>query len=165
MEWVPYANITEVIGLIDILQNNDGSMRIESLQKYLGIEIDEILPVIDAAKIIGLVTITRDCINLTNMGEKLYSLDPEKRKEVISTSICDMPVFKKIVSVLRKNGPQPKAYLIGMIEKELFKKESEIQFRRIVQWGRYAEIIYYDAEKNEMRLNATCAAKMPEKEK
>jgi NitT/TauT family transport system ATP-binding protein len=163
MQWVPYANITEVIGLIDILYSNEGSMRIESLQKYLGIEIDELLPVIDAAKIIGLAMITRDCINITNMGKSLNAMNPEKRKALISAEICKMPVFRKIASVLKKEGPKPKAYFLRMIEKELFAKESEMQFRRIIQWGRYAEILSYDAAKDEMDISLACAA--PDSEK
>jgi len=163
MQWVPYANITEVIGLVDILYSNEGSMRIESLQKYLGIEIDELLPVIDAAKIIGLVMITRDCINITNMGRRLYTLNPEKKKALISSQICMMPVFRKIVSLLKKEGPKPKAYFLHMIEKELFAKESELQFRRIIQWGRYAEILSYDAGKDEMTVNLACPMSRPEK--
>ncbi len=163
MQWVPYANITEVIGLVDILYNNEGSMRIEDLQKYLGIEIDELLPVIDAAKIIGLAMITRDCINITNMGRRLYTLNPEKKKALISAEICRMPIFRKILSLLKKEGPKPKAYFLAKIETELFTKESELQFRRIIQCGRYAEILSYDAAKDEMTVNLACVMSRPEK--
>jgi NitT/TauT family transport system ATP-binding protein len=164
MQWVPYANITEILGLVDILYNNSGSMRIDDLQRYIGVEIDELIPVIDAAKMLGFAMITRDCINITNMGKTLYTMNPEKRKVLISTQICRMPIFRKIVSVLKKEGPKPKAYFLGMIEKELFQKESEQQFRRIIQWGRYAEIIFYDAGRDEMSINAACAFSGQEKE-
>jgi NitT/TauT family transport system ATP-binding protein len=164
MEWVPYANITEILGLVDILYNNKGSMKIEELQKFIGVEIDELIPVIDAAKLLGFAMITRDCINITNMGKTLYTMSPEKRKTLISAQICRMPVFRKIVSVLKKEGPQPKAYFLAMIERELFEKESELQFRRIIQWGRYAEIITYDAAKDEMTINAACALSRPPEE-
>ncbi len=164
MQWVPYANITEIMGLVDILYNNNGSMKIEELQKYIGVEIDELIPVIDAAKLLGFAMITRDCINITNMGKTLYTMNPEKRKSLMSSQICRMPVFRKIVSVLKKEGPKPKAYFLGMIEKELFEKESELQFRRIIQWGRYAEIITYDAARDEMTINAACALSKPREE-
>ncbi|MCX6774173.1 MAG: AAA-associated domain-containing protein [Candidatus Micrarchaeota archaeon] len=161
--WVPDANITEVVGLADVLHKYDNRMRIDELQRYLGMEIDELIPVIDAAKILGIIIITRNDIMLNNKGQLLIEMSLDERKKLISSKICRMPIFKKIALILKKE-PKPKAFFIKMIEKELFEKEAESQFKRIIQWGRYADLLLYDSVKDEIRLSKSCLVSGPEKD-
>jgi len=155
--WVPDANIAEVLGLAEVLSKHDNKMRIDALQRYLGIEIDELIPVIDAAKIFDVVIITRNDIKLNSRGQLLAKMELEERRRIIASKICRMPIFRKIAALLKK-GPRPKACFMKMIEKELFEKEAEIQFKRIIQWGTYAEVLVYDSERDKIRLMQTCPA-------
>jgi len=161
--WVPDANIAEVVGLADVLHKYDNKMRIDELQRYLGIEIDELIPVIDAAKILEIIIITRNDIKLNNKGQLLIGMGLEERKKLISSKICRMPIFRKIALMLKKE-PKPKAFFIKMIEKELFEKEAESQFKRIIQWGRYAELLIYDSVRDEIKLSKSCLVTSPEKD-
>ena len=160
--WVPDANITEVLGLADVLDKHGNKMRIDALQRYLGIEIDELIPVLDAAKIFEIIIITRNDIILNNRGQLLMKMGLEERRKIIASKICRMQIFRRIAALLKKE-PRTKVYFMKMIEKELFEKEAEGQFKRMMQWGTYAEVLVYDSEKDEIRLMQTCPVEKGEK--
>ncbi len=146
MEFIPDAHMTEVFGLLEVLDDNGGSLPADDLQRITGVVFDELLPVIDAAEILGLVIVDKNRVKLTKFGKEIISMDIDERQDEISKRIKNMDIFKKISRMLNSRGSITLEELIEFLEKELTRRDAKKEARRIIEWGRYAEILDYDIE-------------------
>ena len=79
---LPHAPIAMVFGLLEHLRDASGGR--EDLYKLggpLGLELDDLLPVTEAAKQLGLVKIASGDIELTAEGRALSAAEAPERKE------------------------------------------------------------------------------------
>jgi len=153
VEWLPDVNITEVVGMLEVIHDNGDKMGADDLQRLTGIPFDELLPAIDAAVMLGLAVIRKHYISLTERGKKLLSLDPEERKEKLSEYIGELPVFKKLFKIiLKKGGKISEEELLEMLKKEMSGKDAKSELKKIIQWGQYAEILDYDPPSKEISI-------------
>ncbi len=81
---LPTAGINRVFGLLDLLKAYNGKTNIANLTIDLRIAIDELLPIIDTAEYMGLVSVHEGEISLTDLGKKaLDGKIPERKKIVL----------------------------------------------------------------------------------
>jgi len=152
MEFIPDAHITEVFGLLEILDDNGGSLPADDIQKISGVVFDELLPVIDAAEMLGLVVVNKNMVKLTKFGKKIVGLEIEERQDEIAKRIKNTEIFKKVLSMIKRKGAITMEELISFLEKELTKRDAKKEARKIIEWGRYAELISYDIEDRTITL-------------
>ncbi len=153
MEWLPDVNITEVVGMLEVIHDNGDKMGADDLQRATGIPFDELLPAIDAAVMLGLAVIRKHYISLTERGKKLLSLDPEERKEKLSEYIGELPIFKKLFKIiLNKGGKISEEELLEMLKREMSGRDARSELKKIIQWGQYAEILDYDPPSKEISI-------------
>ena len=87
---LPHAPIRMVLGLLEHLGEVPGGR--EDLYKLggpLGYELDDLLPVTDAAKRLGLVQIARGDIELTEGGRTLAQAEEPERKRLLARRLSE----------------------------------------------------------------------------
>lgn len=153
MEWLPEVNITEVVGMLEVIHDNGDKMGVDDLQKITGIPFNELLPAIDAAVMLGLASIRKHYIFLTERGKKLLLFDPEDKKEKLSEYISELPIFKKLFKIiLKRKGKISEAELLEMLKKDMGSRDAKSELKKIIQWGQYAEILNYDSTSEEISI-------------
>ena len=69
---LPNASVGGLAGLVEIVYANGGRIGLADLAEELNFEIDDLLPLVDAADMLGLVTIADGELNLTDIGSRVH---------------------------------------------------------------------------------------------
>ncbi len=139
---IPFADIIEVIGLLELVNDYAGEAPLDEIHNYTGIEFDELKPVVESAKILGLIELKGQKLRLTDIAKKLLNMDPEERKAFIASKIRQLPIFKKIVEELEKRGSIAHADLEKILEEQTYDVDDAL--KSVISWGTYAMIFDYD---------------------
>lgn len=138
-----------VVGLLEMLEDVKGKEDIFKLAGSLSMELDDIGPVLEAAKILGFVKINSGDIILTDLGAKVLNADINERKDIIYDQVQEISLFKSVLKIIKSGRDQEvrREQVIDHFARKMSDEESELLFNTIVDWGRYAEIIGYDPKR------------------
>ena len=92
------SQMKEVIWLI---KSNKGSMSLSRLSKTIHQNIDEMLPLLDACTMLGILKVSDAHVSLTGQGRKLTQANAEP---FIARKISGIEPFKSAISILKKEG-------------------------------------------------------------
>jgi NitT/TauT family transport system ATP-binding protein len=156
-EWepLPHAPIATVFGLVEHLRDVTGGK--EDLYKLggpLGYELDDLLPVTEAAKQLGLVKIASGDIELTSEGRALAAAEAPERKERLRRRLYELPLLRRIREALQEaeGGRVPKHEFLERLEEHFSPAEAERQLGTALDWGRYGELFDHDPDTEEFVL-------------
>lgn len=146
---LPQVGIGMVVGLLEMLEDVKGKEDIFKLAGSLSMELDDIGPVLEAAKILGFVKINSGDIILTDLGAKVLNADINERKDIIYDQVQEISLFKSVLKIIKSGRDQEvrREQVIDHFARKMSDQESELLFNTIVDWGRYAEIIGYDPKR------------------
>ena len=151
-EPLPHAPIGMVLGLLEHLKEVPGQR--EDLYKLggpLGYELDDLLPVTEAAKRLGLVKIASGDIELPADGRKVAAAEEPERKERLRERLRKLPLIAAIRKAVdgSEGGRAPKKDFVDLLGEHFSASESERQLATAVDWGRYGEVFDFDPDAEE----------------
>lgn len=138
-----------IAGLLEILSDRGGKDDLYHLADELMMEIDDLLPIIDAASLLGFVRIVEGDIELTSSGEAFVRSDILERKKIFrQASLENVPILRQIESSLRTKTDRklPEEFFLDILEEHFSEEEAIRQLNTAIHWGRYAEIFDYDRQ-------------------
>jgi len=151
-EPLPHAPIGMVLGLLEHLKEVPGQK--EDLYKLggpLGYELDDLLPVTEAAKRLGLVKIASGDIELTADGRRVAAAEEPERKERLRERLRKLPLIAAVRKAVdqSEDGRAAKHHFIELLSDFFSAAESERQLATAVDWGRYGELFDFDPDAEE----------------
>ncbi len=149
---LPHAPIGMVFGLLEHLREVAGGR--EDLYKLggpLGYELDDLLPVTEAAKRLGLVKIASGDIELTKEGRALAAAEAPERKDRLRKRLKALPLISEIRRALAaaENGRVPRHAFLERLEEHFSPSEAERQISTALDWARYGELFDFDPDTEE----------------
>ncbi len=141
----PKCSPTEMQGLLVLLNAHKGSEDVALLADDLDLEIDEILPSLDFAAVLGFVRVTDGRATFTDLGRRYIASTIRDRKAILREQLRRTTLFKTLLRAL-ENAPDRRLtdeQLTQLISITPAPADESVQ--NIVNWGRYAELIRYDA--------------------
>jgi NitT/TauT family transport system ATP-binding protein len=152
---LPHASIAMVFGLLEYLRDAPGGR--EDLPKLggpLGLELDDLLPVTEAAKQLGLVKIASGDIELTSEGRALAAAEAPERKERLRRHLFELPTIRRIREALQQaeNGRARRSDFLDLLREHFSAVEADRQLQTALDWARYGELFDYDADTEEFVL-------------
>ena len=152
---LPHAPIGMVFGLLEHLREAPGGR--EDLYKLggpLGYELDDLLPVTEAAKQLGLVRIDAGDIELTSEGAEVAGADEPERKRLLGPRLAGLPLVADILQALgaRANGRVGQKAFRDLLEERYSPQEAEKQITTALDWARYGELFDFDPDAEEFVL-------------
>jgi len=158
----PKSSPTEMMGLLVLLNQHKGSEDVALLADDLDLEIDEILPSLDYAEVLGLVKVTDGRATFTDLGRHLVGATIRERKAILRDQLRRTTLFKTLLRAL-DNSPER-----CLTDEELARivsfaaAQGDDAVQNIVNWGRYAELFRYDsAERRLVAVGRPTSAKAP----
>ena len=150
-------------GLLVLLNSHKGSEDVALLADDLDLEIDEILPSLDFASALGLVRVGDGRATFTDLGKRYIAATIRDRKALLREQILKTTLFK---TLLRALDSAPEHRLTDEDLTQLFSvtpAPADESIQNIVNWGRYAELVRYDAVQHALTpvRRAASAAKPP----
>ncbi len=142
---LPLVRIGAVAGFIELLEDRQGDLY--RLAQELLLELDDIVPIIEAAKMMKLLTLKEGDIYLTAIGKQFIEGDIDERKHLIRQSILDnIRLVQQIKRLLDANPSQriSEDLILEILEVNFSPEESKKQLKMAIDWGRYTELFGYD---------------------
>lgn len=156
VEPLPQATVGEIIGLLEFL--SDISSKKEDLYELaadLKMDLDEFSAIVDASEMLGFVKIDQGDLLLTQLGSDFVNSDINARKQLFKQQLKKIKVFRDILSLLKTTGK-------NMIDREVCLEElsthippeyAEKLLNVAIDWGRFAELIGYSADEEEIYID------------
>jgi NitT/TauT family transport system ATP-binding protein len=144
---LPHTTINELAGLLEQLHETPQHRAdIYQLAEDLRVELTTLLPLTEAAELLGFATIAQGDITLTPLGETFAEASIQARKEIFATRIRRLPLFKWLLSMLQAADTHQleKDVLTTALELDFPPEEAARQVEVVINWGRYAELLAYN---------------------
>lgn len=144
---LPHVNIESLAELLEYLDGKPGKQTdIFALAQELQLGTDELLSLLEAAELLGFATVAHGDVTLTALGETFAAATIVGRKEIFATRIRRLPFFRWLLSMLQAAESLQLKYnlVLTALELEFPPEEAERQLNTAIDWGRYAEMLGYD---------------------
>ncbi|MCD6427663.1 MAG: AAA-associated domain-containing protein [Caldisericaceae bacterium] len=152
---LPDVEIGEIIGMLEYLKEEGGRTDIYEIADDENLEIDDLVPIIKVASLLGFVRVENGDLILTDLGKELIEGDENKRKLIFKEALKKLPAFKKVIGLLLSNPNHTidKSDLLNLLMQEMPKDEALDTLKSLINLGRYAELIGYNPEDKEIYLD------------
>ena len=151
---LPKARVSEVLGLLEILDDEGGHVDLYRLGRTLGHDIDELISTIETAQLFGLVDVDNGDVVFTEVGKQFTDQDMEERKRYISESLSKLPYMVELLTALAESEEHSvdMEFLEKIIDGEYSEREIKYFVRNILDWARFAELIWVDSDEQTIHL-------------
>ncbi|MBC7541267.1 MAG: AAA-associated domain-containing protein [Candidatus Sericytochromatia bacterium] len=152
---LPHAKPGAVAGLLELLDDRSGSEDLYKLGHDLHLEVDDLLPIIEAAEILGLAAVREGELRLTTAGSVFLAADILPRKELFRQLVLErvqLIVMIERVLVGKTSQAMPEAFFLDRLNRHFSQPESRRQLQTAIDWGRYAELFAYDERSQQLYL-------------
>jgi NitT/TauT family transport system ATP-binding protein len=147
-QMLPHARPGGIAGLLELLLDKGGRDDIYRLADDLTFEIDDLLPIVDAAQLLGFLTIEEGDAAITKAGAEFANSEILRQKELFRTAaVANVLLLRQIRRALEAKSDHtiPEDFFLDMLDEQFSEEECLHQMETAVAWGRYAELFDYDA--------------------
>ncbi len=150
----PKVTISEIIGLLEVVNDSGGIEDAARLAADFDLELDEILPSIDGAELLGFVRVTDGNIELTADARNLLEMGIRDRKKIIRDKVADVGIIKELTNKLMESDEHKisKKETLKFLQDKINTADIESYFRIIINWTRHAGLIGYNSDSEEICL-------------
>jgi NitT/TauT family transport system ATP-binding protein len=156
---LPPVRIGSIAGLLELLEDRQ-EKDLYRLGQELQLEVDDILPIVEAAKLMGLVTIQEGDLNLTSVGRQFIEGNIDERKQTVKVQLlANIRLVQQIhrLCQAKRNQRLPEELILDILEVHFSQEEAKRQLGTAIDWGRYAELYSYDEPAGEIFLEQPLA--------
>ncbi len=153
---LPAASVGGIAGLIEILVAQGGDADLPDLATTLNFEIDDLLPLVDAAVLLGLMAACDGDLHITEVGTRFDGASIQDSKEIFATQASTRaPLVRTIIRALRSSadGKLRAGFFLDLLSRGFGTADAERQFAIAVDWGRYGEMFDYDSDSDQVSLD------------
>ncbi len=147
-EMLPHARPGGIAGLLEILIDHNGKDDIYKLADDLAFEIDDLLPIVDAAQLLGFLTVNEGDAAITLAGSEFANSEILHQKEVFRKAAVEhVLLLRQIVRALdnKSDGEVAEEFFHDVLDEQFSEEETLRQLETAISWGRYAELFDFDA--------------------
>ena len=165
-QMLPHARRGAVAGLLEMLAGHNGRDDMYRLAAALSFEIDDLLPVVDAAVLLGFARLEEGDVEITPAGRAFAEADILRRKELFrAAALENIALIREITRSLeaRADHTLPDGVFEDLLDEHFSEEEAKAQLETAIGWGRYAELFDHDTDTRRFFLpEETPAASPPE---
>ncbi len=150
---LPHARLNAIAGLLEKLSEEGGRVDLYRMGSELVLELDDLLPLVEAAELLSFLTVQEGDLLLTPLGEAYAQASILARKEIIAGRVLRLPVIAWIYETLQRDDNRRVAWNYFHDELQAdFGDFTEQQLDLAISWGRHAELFAYDDDTGELYL-------------
>jgi NitT/TauT family transport system ATP-binding protein len=152
---LPHARSGGISGLLEIIHDRGGREDLSQLANDLQLEIDDLLPAVDASALLGFAAITQGDVIITDTGTEFATAGIHRSHEIFKEQLLSrVPLSATVLRVLeeKRDGRIGKEFLLDILDDHFSDEEAENQFQTLIDWGRYAHLFEYDADEERLNL-------------
>jgi NitT/TauT family transport system ATP-binding protein len=154
-QMLPHARPGGIAGLLELLLDKGGRDDIYRLADDLAFEVDDLLPIVDAAQLLGFLKIEEGDAAITPSGAEFANSEILRQKELFRDAAVEhVLLLRQIRRALESKSDHtvPEDFFLDMLDEQFSEEECQRQMETAVAWGRYAELLDYDAARRRFVL-------------
>jgi NitT/TauT family transport system ATP-binding protein len=155
-QMLPHSRPGGVGGLLELLNDRGGEEDTYHIAEDLLLEIDDLLPILDAATLLGFAEVHEGDVRVTEQGRAYAEADIPTRKELFRRATLEhASLLQQMYSALEKksNHTMPLEFFRDLLDERFAQVEVDRQIETALLWGRYAEIFTYDPDSDQLHLH------------
>jgi NitT/TauT family transport system ATP-binding protein len=147
---LPHARTGGIAGFLEILADHNGREDVYRLADLLSFEIDDLLPIVEAAGLLGFVKVTEGDVEVTPDGLEFANAPILRQKELFRNAALEhVALLKQIKRALESKSDHtlPDDFFHDILDEHFTEEETVRQLDTAINWGRYAELFDHDSER------------------
>jgi NitT/TauT family transport system ATP-binding protein len=152
---LPHARVGGISGLLEIVNDRGGKEDLPKLAESLRLEVDDLLPAVDASAMLGFATVAQGDVEILDAGKDFATAGIHRSHEIFKEQLLKhVPFIATVLEALKqkRDGRIGKEFLVDILDEHFSASEAERQFETLVDWGRYAQLFEYDADEERLYL-------------
>jgi NitT/TauT family transport system ATP-binding protein len=147
---LPRAAINRLNGFVETLAASayQGQCELPEIAGALALKVNELLPLVAALQLLGFAELRGTQIRLTPAGRVFAGSTSEERKRLFREHLLRfVPLAAHVAEVLeeRPDHRAPRERFELELQDHLHREDAQRTLSTLIDWGRYAEILGYDA--------------------
>src|ERR1035437_2272418 len=152
---LPAARPGSIAGLVELLNDRGGKDDLYRIAEELLMDVDDLLPIVEAAAILSFVKSESGDLELTPSGRAFAEADISTRKEIFrQASLAHVTLLQQMNSALasKSDHTMPLELFRDILEEYCSEAEAGRQLDTALNWGRYGDIFTYNSETDRLLL-------------
>jgi NitT/TauT family transport system ATP-binding protein len=152
---LPAASVGGMAGLLEILAARGGRDTLPSLALRLTFDVEDLLPLVDAAELLGLAAVDGAEIEITDEGRSFVAADIDTSKSIFARQAkAKAPLVRAICSSLEStnDGTLSEGFFLDLLRRGFTEEKVRRQMDLAIDWGRYGELYEFDANTGQLKL-------------
>lgn len=148
---LPRAQLGALAGLLERVAAEGERADLYRLSGDLVMELDDLLPIVEAGELLNFVRVQEGDLTLTPLGQAYAAASILTRKELIASRMLRIPEINWIYETLMQDDDQrvAKEYFLDKLRDD-FGDYAEDQLGIAINWGRHAELFSFDDDTDEL---------------
>ncbi len=152
---LPHARPGGIAGLLELLVDRGGAEDLYHLAEQLLMDIEDLLPIIEAAALLGFARLEQGDVEITPEGRIFAEADIATRKALFRhAALKNVLLFQQIESALwaKADHTIPLELFRDLLDEHYPENEVERQLETALHWGRDCELFTYDSGNQRLQL-------------
>lgn len=152
---LPHARVGALAGFLEIVAERGGRVDLHRLAAELLLDVHELLPLVDAAALLGWVEVREGDAILSGDGHAFVEAPVLARKQLFGAALerrTTLVTRFRAGLVGKANGRLPESFFLGLLEEHFSRAEARRQLDTAIDWGRYAELFAFEDDTDELFL-------------
>ncbi len=151
MHLLETENVGDLNGLLEILEDIGKTVDIATLDDSLDEERTMLLNLLNDAEGLGFIEVTNGDVSLTQLGKKYLKGDVDGRKKILREVLVKIEPFNSVLKALSEKEQMDMEDLQNLTSEMFPSDNPESTMKTLLNWGRYARIIDYNSDEDEVR--------------
>ena len=165
-QMLPHARPGGIAGFIELLVDRDGRDDLYKMADELAMNVDDLLPIVDAAVLLGFAVVREGDVEITPQGREFGEGDIQTQKRLFrEAALKHVAILRLIENTLhaKRDRAIGEEFFRDILDEHFSRDEVERQFDTALNWGRYSEIFEYDSENGRLFHRDTADVSSPPK--
>ena len=158
-QMLSHARPGGIAGLLELIDDRpNGRDDMYRLADELSFELDDLLPIVDAARQLGFLRVEEGDVQITPTGHEFANAEILRQKELFRTAVlANVNLLRQITRTLetKRDHSAPEELFHDLLDEHFSEQEAKRQLETAISWGRYAELFEYDADRHRLYLHQT----------
>jgi NitT/TauT family transport system ATP-binding protein len=153
----PHAGSGAIAGLLELLKDRAGRDDLYRIGDDLKMELDDLLPIVEAASLLSFARLERGDVEITPAGLAFAEADIAARKSMFrEEALAHVALLQQMRSCLSSKADHAMTldFFRDILREHLSDQEVERQLDTALNWGRYSDILTYDRHADRSQLYA-----------
>lgn len=149
-QMLPHARPGGIAGLLELLRDHGGRYDMYRLADDLLFEIDHLLPIVDAAQLLGFLSVDDGTAVITASGNDYANSEISRRRELFrEAAMAHVLLLDQIMRAIevKSDHTLSEDLFHDMLDEQFTEDETILQLETAISWGRYAQLFDFDASR------------------